>query len=101
MATLHSKKNTVTFKLGDDEEIAKSNTLESLQYLFFKKIEKKYGESKFSHQVGKKKKILTQSEMEVKKDFNSLVREVLLNLTIENTLESLEFLEEYYQELMK
>ena len=95
------KKNTVTFKLGDDEEIAKSNTLEALQYLFFKEIEKRYGESKFSHQEGKKKKILTKSEMEAKKDFDSLVREALLSLTIENALDNLEFLEEYYQELMK
>lgn len=101
MATLHLKKNTVTLKLGDDEEIANANTLEALQYLFFKEIQKKYGESKFSHQGGKKKKILTESEMEAKKDFDSLVREVLLSLTIENTLENLEFLEEYYQELMK
>ena len=95
------RKNTVTFRIGDDEEIAKSNTLEALQYLFFKEIEKRYGESKFSHQAGKKKKILTKSEMEAKKDFDSLVREVLHSLTIENALENLEFLEEYYQELMK
>lgn len=95
------KKNTVIFKLGDDEEIAKTNTLEALQYLFFKEIEKRYGESKFSHQGGKKKKVLTKSEMEAKKDFDSLVREALPSLTIENALENLEFLEEYYQELMK
>ncbi len=97
---LSLKKNTVTFKIGDDEEIANSNTLEALQYLFFKEIEKRYGESKFSHQKGKKKKILTESEKEAKKDFDSLVREVLLTLTIKNLLENLEFLEEYYQELM-
>ena len=95
------KKNTVTVNIGDDEEIAKSHTFEALQYLFIKEIEKRYGESKFSHQKGKKKKILTKSEMEAKKDFDSLVREVLLNLTIENALENLEFLEEYYQELIK
>lgn len=95
------KKNTVIFKIGDDEEIAKSNTQEALQYLFFKEIEKRYGESKFSHQIGSKKKTLTKSEMEVKKDFDSLVREVLLGLTIENVLENLEFLEEYYQDIMK
>lgn len=95
------RKNMVTFKLVDDEKIANSNTLEALQYLFFKEIEKKYGESKFSHQKGKKKKILTESEREAKKEFDSLVRELLLNLTIENALENLEFLEEYYQELMK
>lgn len=95
------KKNTVTFKLGDDEKIAKSNTLEALQYLFFKEIERKYGESKFSHQIGKKKKILTESEMEAKKDFDSLVRELMPSLTVENARENLEFLEEYYQELMQ
>ena len=95
------KKNAVTIKLGDDEEIANSNTLEALQYLFFKEIQKKYGESKFSHQAGKKKKVLTESEMEAKKDFDSLVREVMLSLTVDNISENLEFLEEYYQELMK
>ena len=94
-------KNTVTLKISDDEGVANSNTLEALQYLFLKEIDKKYGESKFSHQEGKKKKILTESEIEVKKDFDSLVREILLNLTIENSIENLEFLEEYYQELMK
>ena len=95
------RKNTVSFKLVDDEELANSNTLEALQYLFIKEVEKKYGENKFSHLPGKKKKVLTDSEREVKKDFDSLVREVLLNLTVENTAENLEFLEEYYQDVMK
>lgn len=95
------KKNKVTFRIGDDENVAKSNTLEALQYLFMKEIEKRYGENKFSHQKGKKKQILTESEREVKEDFYSFVREVLANLTIENALENLEFLEEYYQEVIK
>ena len=95
------RKNTVSFKLVDDEELANSNTLEALQYLFIKEVEKKYGENKFSHLPGKKKKVLTDSEREVKKDFDSLVREVLLNLTVENTAENLEFLEEYYQDVLK
>lgn len=93
------KKKTVTLEIGEDEEVANSDTLEALQYLFYKEIEKKYGESKFSHQTGKK--ILTESEMEAKKDFDSLVREVLVSLTTENVLENLEFLEEYYQEIME
>ena len=95
------KKNKVTFRIGDDENVAKSNTLEALQYLFMKEIEKRYGENKFSHQKGKKKQILTESEREVKEDFYSFVREVLANLTIENALENLEFFEEYYQEVIK
>lgn len=95
------KKNKVTFRIGDDENVAKFNTLEALQYLFMKEIEKRYGENKFSHQKGKKKQILTESEREVKEDFYSFVREVLANLTIENALENLEFLEEYYQEVIK
>ena len=57
--------------------------------------------NKFSHQEGKKKKVLTDYEKEMKEDFDSLVREILLNLTIENAKENLEFLEEYYQELMR
>ena len=95
------KKNTVSFEIIDDEELANSKTIEALQYLFIKEIEKKYGMNKFSHQEGKKKKVLTDYEKEMKEDFDSLVREILLNLTIENAKENLEFLEEYYQELMR
>lgn len=51
--------------------------------------------------LGIKKKVLTDYEKEMKEDFDSLVREILLNLTIENAKENLEFLEEYYQELMR
>ena len=69
--------------------------------MFYKEIENKYGESKFSHQVGKKKKILTESEMEAKKDFDSLVREITNTITLENLAENLEFVQEYYQELME
>ncbi len=93
--------NVVELKVGDDEEIANSNTLEALQYLFYKEIEKRYGKSKFSHQAGKKKKFLTEVEMEAKKEFDSLTKEVMINLTIENLEETLDFLEEYYQDLMK
>lgn len=96
------KKNTVSAKLVDDEATARENTLEALQHLFMKKIEKQYSDNKFSHQTtGKKKKELTKSEMEVKLDFYSLVRELMLNLSIDNVTENLEFLEEYYQELMQ
>ena len=95
------KKNTVKFSIVDDEELSNSNTLEALQYLFIKEVEKRYGQNMFSHQTGKKKKVLTESEKEIKKDFDSLVREVLLSLTVENAIENLEFLEEYYQDLMK
>ena len=51
--------------------------------------------------LGIKKKVLTDYEKEMKEDFDSLVREILLNLTIENAKENLEFLGEYYQELMR
>ena len=94
------KKNTVKFLATDDEELASSNTLEALQYMMLKEIEKRYGESKFSHQEGKKKKILTDAEKEVKKEFDSLVREVLQDVTIESVMEILDFLNEYYQEVM-
>ena len=94
------KKNTVKFLATDDEELASSNTLEALQYMMLKEIEERYSESKFSHQEGKKKKILTDAEKEVKKDFDSLVREVLQDVTVESAKETLDFLEEYYQEAM-
>lgn len=95
------KKETVTAKIGDDEEKAKASTREAIQYLFLKKVEKDYGTDKFSHQEGKKKKALTEKEMKVKSEFDSLVRDVLFNLTEDNALESLEFVDEYFHELMQ
>lgn len=44
----------------------------------------------------KKKK----EEIELKTDFDSLVRETMLNLSLSNAEESMEFLGEYYNELM-
>ena len=84
----------------NDAETADSNTTEALQYLFMQEMSKNYGNNKFSHQPGKKKKILTESEMAMKSDFDSLVREILPNLTIDNIIENLEFLKEYYNDLM-
>lgn len=98
---LSLKKGTVTARVGDDEETAKTSTAEAIQYLFLKKIEKSYGAGKFSHQEGKKKKVLTSAEMEVKSEFDSLVREVVANITVETALESLEFVDEYYHELVQ
>ena len=86
-------KDGAVLKIGNDEELANSKNSEALEKLFLQEVEKKYGERKFSRQGGKKKKTLTESEMEAKKDFDSLVRETMHNLTIENAKESLAFLE--------
>ena len=94
------KKNTIVLKIVDDKAMADADTLESLQHLFLKEMKKKYNENRFSHESGKKKKILTEAERELKEDFDSLVREVVCSLTIENLSENLEFLDEYYSELM-
>ena len=99
-ACLELKYDNVSFSLVADEECANMSTLEALKYLFMKEIDAKYCDSKFSHVRGKKRRILTEDERNAKEDFDSLVRESLLNLTIENVSESMEFLEEYYQELM-
>lgn len=92
---------TVSFRIGDDEEAAKSDTLEALQFLFLKESRKRYEDRKFSHQGGKKKKIrLTESEKKLKDDFESFVNDVLRELTLENIQDNLEIIEEYYQDLM-
>lgn len=93
------KKKTVFFELLDSEEDASFNTREALQYLFMKEVEKRYPIGCFSAQKGKKKKILTPKENEVKMEFDSLVRELLRDLTVGNAEENLDFLEEYFQEL--
>lgn len=95
------KKNVIALELCIDEEMAQTKTTEALQFLFGKEIEQNYGNHKFSHQNGKKKKVLSSAEAEMKEDFYSLVREVMQTLTIENLQENLDFLEEYYQELME
>ena len=94
------KKNTVALKIVNDKDMADSDTLESLQHLFLKEMKKRYSENRFSHESSKKKKKLTEAELELKRDFDSLVREVLSSLSIESLRETLDFLEEYYSELM-
>ena len=64
-------------------------------------VSKKYGPNKFSHQGGKKKKTLTEEEKRLKADFDSFVREVLRDVTIDTIQESRDMLGEYYQELMQ
>ncbi len=93
------KKKTVSFELLEDEEKAAENTREALQYLFMKMVEKNYPIRCFSAQKGKKKKVLTPKENEVKMQFDSLVRELLADLTVDNATETLEFLDEYFLEL--
>ncbi|MCR5186892.1 MAG: hypothetical protein K6D97_07260, partial [Clostridia bacterium] len=87
--------------LLEDEELAEANTLEALQKLFMDEVSNKYGPNKFSHQSGKKKKVLTEDEERLKADFDSFVREVLRDVTTDTIQESRDLLEEYYQELMK
>ena len=95
------KKNTISFNIIDDKEQAESNTLESLQYLFIKEIEKKYSDRMFYMEPGKKKRSLSKVEEERKKEFQSLVREILQIINLDNVIENLEFLEEFYHEIMK
>lgn len=90
----------VSFKVGDNEEGTKESNLEALQYLLKGWLEKNYADKKFSHLSGKKKKVLTEAEKEMKEDFYTLVRELMPSLTIENIEETMEFLEEYYKDLM-
>lgn len=97
--SLTLKKNTVSLELLEDEERATENTKEAIQYLFMKEVEKRFPIGKFSSQTGKKKKTLTSSENEVKMEFDSLVREMLRDLVPNNVEESMEFVEEYFQEL--
>ena len=82
-------------------EPANSNTLTAIQHLFMKEINSLYGESKFSHLLGSKKKILTPREVKHKEDFDSFVKECMPDLSVENISERLELLAEFYQELME
>ena len=94
-------KKTVQMTILEDKELAEANTLEAIQKLFMDEVSKKYGPNKFSHQGGKKKKTLTDEEKRLKADFDSFVREVLRDVTIDTIQESRDMLEEYYQELMQ
>lgn len=93
------KKNTVSFELLDDEEEAASRTREAIQYLFMKEVERLYPARSFSSQKGKKKKNLTPYEEGLRMEFQSLVRELVLDLTVDTVEENLEFLGDYFEEM--
>ncbi len=95
-------KNTVSFRIGDDEDIANSNTKEALQNLLIKYVQKHYGNSKFSNtKSSSSKKPLNDEERKIKENFDSFVREILMDLKAENLKESMDFIEEYYTDLIK
>lgn len=92
--------SSVFVDVVQDQELAEANTKEALQYLFKTEIENRYPLKKFSHQEGKKKKVLTKAESDVKSEFDDMVRYCLMSLTIDSIDECLDFLEEYYKELL-
>ncbi len=96
------KKNTVSFSISLDDNETAASTVEALQYLIIKHVEKNYGLQKFSHgESCKARKNLTEAERKIKEEFDSFVREILLDLKPENVKDSIEFIDEYYDELMK
>lgn len=92
--------SSVFLEVVSDKELAEANTKEALQYLFKAEIENRYPLKKFSHQEGKKKKVLTKAESDVKNEFDDMVRYCLMSLSIDTIDECLDFLEEYYNELL-
>lgn len=92
--------NNVRLVIEEDKAVADASTQEALEYIFKAEFEREYPASKFSHQTGKRKKFLTDSEKSMKLEFDSLVRELACGLTIENLEENAQFLKEYYHEMM-
>lgn len=97
---VYLKKGMVIFGITEFEDEAKDETQQVLLHLFKAEVEDKYRPGVFSHAKGKKRKVLTNAEMELKADFDAFVKDVTSELTLENAEESLKMLEEYYQELM-
>lgn len=94
------KNGNVNLVIEHDKAVSEASTQEALEYIFKQEFEREYPASKFSHQTGKKKKFLTDSEKSMKLEFDSLVRECACGLTAENIKDSVDFLKEYYAELM-
>lgn len=94
------KGDIVRIGLVSEEEEANQLNSEALKHLFVKEIANNYRDGKFSHIPGKKKKVLTEAEQKKKTDFDSFVRDVMHELTLEDALDSLQIVEDYYQELM-
>ena len=94
------KDGQIVLDIVSDEEMAKAQTNEALKNLAMKKLKKDYVDSKFSHQTGKKKKVLTSKEETVREDFWHLATDVIASINVENVGESLQFIQDYYVELM-
>ena len=94
------KDGRVVLDIVEDETTAKKHTEEAIQYLAMRKLKKEYVDSKFSHQTGKKRKELSEEEKKIKEDFWHLAIDVVAFMDSKNVEESLQFIEEYYAELM-
>lgn len=84
------------------EEDAIEYTKEALQFQFIKELEKKLG-YKFGasseKKGGKKHKKANPQEAKIRDEFESLVRDLMQEITAKNALDNLEFAIEYYSEL--
>lgn len=94
------KDGRVILDIVEDETTAKKHTEEAIQYLAMRKLKKEYVDSKFSHQTGKKRKELSEEEKKIKEDFWHLAIDVVASMDSTNVEETLQFIEEYYVELM-
>ena len=94
------KDGRVILDIVEDETTAKKHTEEAIRYLAMRKLKKEYVDSKFSHQTGKKRKELSEEEKKIKEDFWHLVIDVVASMDSTNVEETLQFIEEYYAELM-
>ena len=95
------ERNKVYFDLEEDQEQYEEQTREALQFLFMKEVESTYCLSRFSHMEGKKKKkVLTPEEAQTKEEFDNMSRDLARELTLDNCEESLDFLAEFFSELV-
>lgn len=94
------RENAVRLGLVSEEEEANKRNSEALRYLLMKEISNNYRAGKFTKISGKKKKVLTETEQQKKADFDSFVEDVMQEVTLDNALDNIRLIEEYYQELM-
>ena len=93
------EKNSLYLELLEDEDTARQNTKEAIEFLYGKFIRENFSDKRFKFKKGIKG--LSPKEQKVKSEFDTEVHELLNGLDINNIEERISYLQELYQVLIE
>ena len=95
---LELQNNLIGLNVEENVEIANLENKKALSFIFDKEVKIKYPDFNFYERISTRK-INTTKAKKAKEEFDEFVEEIKENLTLDNLFESIEFLEEIFEDV--